>query len=86
VSEGKVKMAILLGEAKDIIAESFKGVIPYSFADSMDDAVSQAFSASETGDAVLLAPACSSFDMFKDYIQRGRVFQEAVKRLNDDRG
>ncbi|MFC1863732.1 UDP-N-acetylmuramoyl-L-alanine--D-glutamate ligase, partial [Thermodesulfobacteriota bacterium] len=83
VSEGKVKKVILLGEAKDIMADSFKDLIPYSFAESMEDAVSQAFSASEAGDVVLLAPACSSFDMFSDYGHRGQVFREAVKRLNN---
>lgn len=83
-SKGRVKKAILLGEARDLLAESFEGSIPYALAESMEDAVSQAFLSAESGDVVLLAPACSSFDMFQDYAQRGRVFRKAVKRLNND--
>jgi UDP-N-acetylmuramoylalanine--D-glutamate ligase len=82
-SRGKVKKAILLGESRHLLAQSFVGVIPYNFAISMGDAVSQAFAASESGDVVLLAPSCSSFDMFTDYVHRGKVFREAVEGLKD---
>jgi len=47
----------------------------------MGNAVSLAFASARPKDVVLLAPACSSFDMFSDYAHRGRVFSEAVKRL-----
>jgi UDP-N-acetylmuramoylalanine--D-glutamate ligase len=50
-------------------------------AESMDDAVARAFALAERGDVVLLAPACSSFDMFTDYAARGRAFKEAVRKL-----
>jgi len=63
-SKEKVKKVILLGEAKDLIAKSFEGIIPFTLAEDMEDAVSQAFSSAESNDVVLLAPACSSFDMF----------------------
>ena len=82
-AEGRVKKAILMGEAKNLLAESFEGVIPYTLAKDMEDAVNQAFSAAETNDVVLLAPACSSFDMFSDYAHRGRVFREAVERIHN---
>jgi UDP-N-acetylmuramoylalanine--D-glutamate ligase len=52
-------------------------------AEGMTDAVSQAFSAAGAGDVILLAPACSSFDMFTDYVQRGMAFKEAVEGLGN---
>lgn len=76
-----VKGAVFLGEAKEILAASFQGVLPSYEAEDMDKAVAVAFSIAGRGDAVLLAPACSSFDMFSDYTHRGRVFREAVGRL-----
>ena len=83
--KGRVRKAILLGESQNILADSFRGIIPIALAESMTDAVSQAFSAAETDDVVLLAPACSSFDMFSDYEHRGMVFREAVERLRNGR-
>ncbi len=80
-AKGRVKIAFLMGEAKQIMAEAFEGKIPYATADSMDDAVTKAFSVAKPQDVVLLAPACSSFDMFTDYGHRGRVFKEAVEGL-----
>ena len=82
-AKGRVKKAILLGESKNLLADSFKGIIPFTLAESMTDAVTQALSAAETEDIVLLAPACSSFDMFSNYEHRGAVFREAVERLRN---
>ncbi len=79
---GRVRKAIFLGEAKRILADAFRGTIPFALAEDMRDAVSQSFSSSEPKDVVLLAPACSSFDMFTDYAHRGRVFREEVERLD----
>jgi UDP-N-acetylmuramoylalanine--D-glutamate ligase len=81
-TKGRVKKAIFLGEAKHILADAFQGVIPFALAKDMGDAVSQSFSSARPGDVVLLAPACSSFDMFTDYAHRGRVFREEVERLD----
>ena len=83
-SKGKIKTAVLLGEAKELMAQAFEGVIPFVLCESMEDAVSQAYLLADPGDVVLLAPACSSFDMFSDYEHRGRVFLDAVARLDDD--
>ena len=47
----------------------------------MEEAVAMSFESAENGDAVLLAPACSSFDMFTDYSHRGREFRTAVLRV-----
>jgi UDP-N-acetylmuramoylalanine--D-glutamate ligase len=82
-SRRKVKKAILLGESRRLLAQSFDGLIPYDFARHMADAVSLAFAASEPQDVILLAPACSSFDMFTDYAHRGKMFREAVEGLKN---
>ncbi len=81
VSKGRVKKAFLMGESKRLMAEAFEDKIPYATADDMEDAVAKAFSVAKPHDVVLLAPACSSFDMFTDYAHRGRAFKEAVERL-----
>ena len=80
-AEGRVKRAVFLGESRELLARSFEGVVPFSMAEDLDNAVSEAFSQAEKGDVVLLAPACSSFDMFSDYAHRGKVFRSAVERL-----
>jgi UDP-N-acetylmuramoylalanine--D-glutamate ligase len=80
VSE-KVKRAIFLGEASNLLSEAFGDKILWNMANSMIDAVSLAFNQAQKGDVVLLAPACASFDMFKDFEHRGEVFREAVRRL-----
>jgi UDP-N-acetylmuramoylalanine--D-glutamate ligase len=79
---GKLRKAIFMGEAKHILADAFKGMIPFALAEDMRDAVTQSFSSSESNEVVLLAPACSSFDTFTDYSHRGRVFREEVERLD----
>ena len=79
---GKVTKAVFLGEAKSLLADAFDPLIPFSLAEDMRDAVSQSFLSSNPKDVVLLAPACSSFDMFSDFAHRGRVFREEVKRFH----
>jgi len=80
-----VKLVVLLGEAKDLLAVSFKNHIPIVMAEDMEEAVSLSYAEAEKGDVVLLAPACSSFDMYKDYAHRGRVFRAAVEGLASER-
>lgn len=70
--------AVLIGEAAPRIAEAFGGRVPVWHAGSMDEAVATALANAHAGDVVLLAPACSSFDMFRDYADRGRAFKAAV--------
>ena len=81
----KVKQVILLGEAREIMAAALAGQAPIKTAADMAQAVSLAFAAAVPGDVVLLSPACSSFDMFRDYAARGRVFQQAVRSLDHGR-
>jgi UDP-N-acetylmuramoylalanine--D-glutamate ligase len=81
VAKGRVKKAFLMGESKQLMAEAFEDKIPYATAEGMEDAVTKAYSVAKPHDVVLLAPACSSFDMFTDYAHRGRAFKEAVERL-----
>jgi len=80
-AEGRVRKAVFMGESSALLAEAFNGKIPWSKARSIDEAVSMAYKWAQEGDVVLLAPACSSFDMFRDYEHRGMAFQEAVRRI-----
>ena len=77
----KGRALVLIGEAADRIAEAASGVVPIERAGSMAEAVEKAGALAETGDAVLLSPACSSFDMFRDYKDRGDAFVRAVQEL-----
>jgi len=71
----------LLGEAKEKIAAALRGRVPIVEVPSLRDAVRVAFASASRGEIVLLAPACTSFDMFKNFEARGRVFGREVRRL-----
>lgn len=77
--ESSVRSLILIGEDADNIESQLTSVAPILRADSMEDAVAKGLNLAKSGDAVLLAPACASFDMFKSYEERGNVFKAAVK-------
>jgi UDP-N-acetylmuramoylalanine--D-glutamate ligase len=72
------RAAVLIGEAADKMQAAFAGVVPIERAATMDDAVDVARRLARPGDAVVLSPACSSFDMFRDYAHRAEVFRAAV--------
>jgi len=73
---------VLIGEAKDLIEREFQSAgLPIERAADMADAVRRAHLSARPGDAVLLAPACASFDMFRSYAHRGDMFQAAVAEL-----
>jgi UDP-N-acetylmuramoylalanine--D-glutamate ligase len=78
------RAAVLIGEAADKIEASFRAVMPVERAATMEEAVSRAARLASAGDAVVLSPACSSFDMFRDYAHRAQVFRAAVERLAAD--
>jgi UDP-N-acetylmuramoylalanine--D-glutamate ligase len=75
------RAAVLIGEAAPKIRAALAGVVPVEMATDMDDAVEKAAGLAERGDAVVLSPACSSFDMFRDYAHRAEVYRTAVQTL-----
>jgi UDP-N-acetylmuramoylalanine--D-glutamate ligase len=80
-AQGRVREAVLIGEAAGKIAKAFEDKVPCRHAADMVDAVRTAREAAHKGDVVLLSPACASFDMFVDFEDRGRKFKEAVRAL-----
>ena len=83
-AKGRVKKAVLIGEAAGELEAALAGAAATVRAATMEDAVTQAAAAAEPGDVVLLSPACASFDMFRDYAHRGEVFATAVRGLSED--
>lgn len=81
--QGRVKLLILIGQARHKIARTAKrhGFHEIIMADTLEEAVRISSERAETGDAVLLSPACASFDMFRDFEQRGSLFKEYVRRM-----
>lgn len=79
--KNKCKSLVLLGEAKEILYKVFSDLVPCHLVSSMDEAVKKSFELAEGEGQVLLSPACSSFDMYKNYVQRGQEFQRAVHNL-----
>lgn len=76
------RAVVLMGKDATRIAEDIKGTgIPLLHAASLQEAVRIAYSTALPQDAVLLSPACASFDMFRNYVHRAQVFVEAVKEL-----
>lgn len=82
LAKEKVKALICLGKDNSKLHREFEGHLPLVIdAADMDEAVRMAYRLAESGDAVLLSPACASFDLFENYEDRGRQFKAAVYRL-----
>ena len=79
--ERRARAVVLIGEAAPLIAAAVQGRVEAEQAPSLDVAVERAYRRARPGDAVLLAPACASFDMFRSYADRGEQFVQAVERL-----
>jgi UDP-N-acetylmuramoylalanine--D-glutamate ligase len=77
----KVKHLVLIGETRKKFKVVLNGSFGYEESDSLEEAVCLAKAKAERGDIVLLSPACASFDMFKDYEERGNRFKTIVKNL-----
>ena len=78
---GRGRAVVAIGEAKELVRRALEDVIEVRDAGSMDEAVATAFELARPSGVVLLAPACASFDMFRDYAERGHRFKDAVGRL-----
>jgi len=76
-----VKSVVLVGSATEKIRTVLQGAVPLTEARTYAEVVRQGFAAASRGDVVLLAPACTSWDMFADFEERGRVFKREAKRL-----
>jgi UDP-N-acetylmuramoylalanine--D-glutamate ligase len=77
----RVKALFLIGEAGEIMIKQLGHLTKTTEAGSLQEAVLLAYGQAQPGDVVLLSPACSSFDMFHDYVHRGEVFQQTVREL-----
>ena len=81
ILQDKVKLVVLFGESKEKLMNAFSKVVPCACADSFSAAFRLAAAGADSGDVVLLSPACSSFDMFRDFEERGEIFKAEVENL-----
>jgi len=79
----RVKATILIGQAREKLQATLKGACPVHTAAHLDEAVEAARAFALPGNVILLSPACASFDMFRDFEERGEIFKAAVRRLRD---
>ena len=79
----RAKAVVAIGEARPLVRDALQDVIAVHEADTFADAIGQAYRLAKPSGVVLLAPACASFDMFRDYAERGRRFKDEVKRIID---
>jgi UDP-N-acetylmuramoylalanine--D-glutamate ligase len=80
-AQGRVRAAVLIGEAAGKLADALAGRVPVHRAAAIDEAVRRAAELARPGDVVLLSPACASQDQFRDFEERGERFRRAVAAL-----
>ena len=80
----KVKTLVCMGVNNEKLLEEFRGIVPVYNTSSLEECVKVCAQVAVAGDAVLLSPACASFDLFKNYEQRGTLFKQKVLALKDD--
>jgi UDP-N-acetylmuramoylalanine--D-glutamate ligase len=84
--KARARAVVLIGRDAPLIERALAGSgVKIERASGMEEAVATASAAARTGDAVLLSPACASYDMFRDYVHRAEVFAAAVRRLESER-
>jgi UDP-N-acetylmuramoylalanine--D-glutamate ligase len=81
----RARAVVAIGEARPQIESALADAVAVHHAGSLEEAVRRAFELASPTGVVLLAPACASFDMFRDYAERGRRFKEEVDRLVRER-
>jgi len=81
--KARARAVVAIGEARPLVREALADLVAVHEADSFADAIAQAYALAKPSGVVLLAPACASFDMFRDYAERGRRFKDEVKRVID---
>jgi UDP-N-acetylmuramoylalanine--D-glutamate ligase len=79
--KGRARAVVAYGEAGDLVERDLKSVVKVVRAQSFDEVINKAAGLTKTGDAVLLSPACSSYDMFRNYEDRGARFRAAVEKM-----
>ena len=84
VAAARVRAIVAIGEAQPLIRAALGSVVPVYDAASMREAVRRAFALARPQGVVLLAPACASFDMFRDYADRGRQFRAEAEQVVDE--
>jgi UDP-N-acetylmuramoylalanine--D-glutamate ligase len=77
----RARAAVLFGEARGRMERELSGTVPLTAVEGLDEAVRQAAGIARKGDVVILSPACSSFDQFRNFEERGEAFRRAVKEL-----
>ena len=77
----RARLVIAYGEAGPIVEQDLKGQVPLERGTTFEDVVARARRAAKSGDVVLLSPACSSYDMFKNYEERGATFRKLVEAM-----
>jgi len=82
--ERRARAVVLIGESRALFRDALSDVVHVVEADAFDAAVRAAYSLARPSGVVLLAPACASFDMFRDYAERGRRFKEEVSKLSHE--
>jgi UDP-N-acetylmuramoylalanine--D-glutamate ligase len=81
-ARGRVRLAVLYGAARDELAAAFGSIVPLERVDTIGEAVAKAAASVRRGDVVLLSPACTSWDQYRDFEERGDDFKRAVAELS----
>ncbi len=79
-----IKKAYFIGDSSPIFYGKMQDVIDCEISVNLENAIRHAFNEADAGDVILLSPACSSFDQFKNYEERGKIFKKLVKRIKDE--